>query len=91
MNTFTLPIRSCLVGKQKWGSQVCACWNCGFSPVRHEVTLDNGNKEFCYSCPNIECGAASMSPPRKAWSTSKQVAADYWNTANMVRWKEVNL
>lgn len=73
---------SSLVRKQKWGREVLPCWNCGFSPVRLEVTRDDQAKEFAYSCPNSDCEEVWKSPRSKLWKRSKAEAADAWDSAN---------
>jgi hypothetical protein len=81
---FVSRVASCLVGRQKWGPEVCKCWSCGFSPVRQETTLDEGRKLFCYICPNEDCETYWQSPKRDAWQPSKQQAAEKWNAANVI-------
>ena len=75
---------STLVGKQKWGPDVCGCRVCGFAPVRLELTRDEGHKEFAYTCPNVDCRNVWQSPARSAWKPSRAEAAEFWNAANDV-------
>lgn len=77
-----IAVSSKLVGAQKWGPEVAGCGYCGFSPVRHETTLDSGHKLFAYDCPNGGCHRHWKSPHNDAWKHSRQAAADYWNKEN---------
>lgn len=76
------PVNSSLVGKQKWGRTVLPCWSCGYSPVRLEVTRDDGSKQFAYTCHNEECEKRWQSPPEKLWARSKSGAAAVWDMEN---------